>query len=211
MNRPLYLLFDFDGTIADSFALGMEILEELTPLYHLPHFTEEELLEFRGLHIPVIFKRLGISLFKIPIFLYDVKRLMQKRLNDLHPITGMCEALTSFNQQNIPMALLTSNAITNVVPFLERFNINYFAWFDCDISLLNKTHHLKTQIKRRNLREYNCIYIGDEIRDIKAAHDSGIKVISVSWGLQPRSLLQKHSPDYLINTPLELQNLVTSL
>jgi phosphoglycolate phosphatase len=144
------------------------------------------------------------------MFLHDIKRLMQKRLHDLHPITGMCDVLNTLHQQNIPMALLTSNAMHNVIPFLERFNINFFEWFDCDISLFNKTHHLKSQIKKRNLKEYNCLYIGDEIRDIKAAKESGIKVISVSWGLQPSSLLQKHHPDYFINTPNELIDLITS-
>jgi phosphoglycolate phosphatase len=209
-SKPLYLLFDFDGTIADSFHLAMEILEDLRPIHNLPLLTEAELYEMRGLSIPAILSKLGISIFMLPSLIHNTKKYMHKRLNDLIPIFGMPEVLRNFKQMQIPMALLTSNSSENVLPFLDRYDCNVFDWFDFDVNLFNKSRHIRLQVHKRKLMESNCIYIGDEIRDIKAAKDNRIPIISVTWGLNPVVLLQKHKPDYLIDTPANLLKLITS-
>jgi len=210
-TKPLYLLFDFDGTIADSFRLGMAILDDLRPFFNLPLLSDEELYAMRGLPIPVIFKKLGISIFKLPGIIHHAKKSMHLRLNELIPIVGMPEALQHFHKMKIPMALLTSNSSENVLPFLDKHLINVFAWFDFDVNFFNKSRHIRIQMHKRNLMEYNCIYIGDETRDIKAAKDNKLPVISVTWGLQPTVLLEKHKPDYLIDTPTTLLGLISSL
>jgi phosphoglycolate phosphatase len=208
--KPLYLLFDFDGTIADSFRLVMAILDDLRPHYNLPLLSDSELYAMRGLPIPVIFKNLGISIFKLPGIIHHAKKSMNLRLNELKPITGMPKVLQQFQSMKIPMALLTSNSSENVLPFLNKHEINIFEWFDFDVNLFNKSRHIRHQIHKRNLLEHNCIYIGDETRDIKAAQDNKIPVIAVTWGLQPGALLEKHHPYYLLDTPENLLRLITS-
>ncbi len=209
-SKPLYLLFDFDGTIADSFHLAMEILEDLRPIHNLPLLTEAELYEMRGLTIPAILSRLGISIFTLPSLIHNTKKYMNQRLNDLIPIFGMPEVLKRLKEMHIPMALLTSNSSDNVLPFLNKYDCNVFDWFDFDVNLFNKSRHIRQQMHKRKLMESNCIYIGDETRDIKAAKDNRIPVIAVTWGLNPVVLLQKHKPDYLIDTPADLLKLITS-
>lgn len=209
-SKPPYLLFDFDGTIADSFHLAMEILEDLRPIHNLPLLSETELYEMRGLSIPAILSKLGISIFALPSLIHNTKKYMHQRLNDLKPIAGMPEVLQELKRRNIPMALLTSNSSENVLPFLDKHEINVFDWFDFDVNLFNKSRHIRHQMHKRDLMESNCIYIGDETRDIKAAKDNKIPVISVTWGLHPATLLEKHNPDYLIDTPVNLLSLITS-
>ena len=210
-TKPLYLLFDFDGTIADSFLLGLSIVNELSARYGFPAFTQETLNEWRGLPALTILKNLHIPFYKLPLFIHDIKKSMHAKLSELRPIEGIQAVLHDFKARNIPMALLTSNSQDNVIPFLDKYDINVFDWLDCDVGLFTKALHIRKQVHKRDLAAFNCIYIGDETRDISAARESSIPVISVCWGLHPKSLLAKHHPDYLIDTPDELKNTIISL
>ncbi len=206
-DKAYYLLFDFDGTIADSFKLGHAIINELSTKYGYTAVSEEELNNMRGLPVFAILKRLHLPFYKIPFFAHEVKISLNARLSELCPIAGIPEVLQKLKANNIPMALLTSNSIDNVIPFLDKFKMNVFDWFDCDVSLFNKSRHIHRQIIKRKLLDYKCIYIGDEVRDIKAAKECNIPIVSVSWGFQSKLQLSTYKPDNLIDTPSELLSL----
>ena len=53
------------------------------------------------------------------------------------------------------------------------------------------------------------IYIGDETRDIEAAHDAKIKIIAVTWGLNSRQILTKYKPEWLVNAPDDVITVLT--
>jgi phosphoglycolate phosphatase-like HAD superfamily hydrolase len=50
----------------------------------------------------------------------------------------------------------------------------------------------------------------DEVRDIEAAKKSGIKSIAVAWGYNTKDALIKENPDFLVNSPDELINIIVS-
>jgi len=51
-------------------------------------------------------------------------------------------------------------------------------------------------------------FVGDEVRDIEAGKKAGINTIAVSWGYNTKAALDKEHPDYLIDFPLELENII---
>ncbi|PSB03825.1 HAD family hydrolase, partial [Merismopedia glauca] len=55
------------------------------------------------------------------------------------------------------------------------------------------------------------IYVGDETRDIEAARKSKIKAIAVCWGFNFREILAKYKPDFLIDRPSQLLEVVQHL
>ena len=60
------------------------------------------------------------------------------------------------------------------------------------VSSIRKTFSLKAE---------EMLYIGDEIRDIKAAKKAGIAVAAVTWGFNSRESLAAEKPDYLLDRP----------
>jgi phosphoglycolate phosphatase len=52
-------------------------------------------------------------------------------------------------------------------------------------------------------------YIGNEDRDIHAAHKLKIPIIAVTWGYNVRELLATEKPDYLIDKPEELLGILS--
>ena len=63
-------------------------------------------------------------------------------------------------------------------------------------------------MKKSGRSKENAIYVGDEVRDIKAAKKAGVKVASVTWGYNLESVLSSFHPDYIINRPEDLIKLV---
>ena len=58
------------------------------------------------------------------------------------------------------------------------------------------------------LSKSDVYFVGDEVRDIDAGKKTGIKTIAVSWGYNTKDALAKEHPDYLIDSPLELKDIV---
>ena len=74
--------------------------------------------------------------------------------------------------------------------------------------LWGKSHHLKTLLKTHEFDLNKTIYIGDEIRDIEAAHKVGIRIAAVTWGYNSKKALESYHPDFLITEPQQLLNLI---
>jgi phosphoglycolate phosphatase-like HAD superfamily hydrolase len=65
-------------------------------------------------------------------------------------------------------------------------------------------------IKQRKIIKSEMFYVCDEVRDIVAAQKSGIKSIAVTWGYNTQDALTKENPDFIVDTPNELRNIIIS-
>ncbi|MDZ4121383.1 MAG: HAD hydrolase-like protein, partial [Candidatus Cloacimonadaceae bacterium] len=190
-----YLLFDFDGTIADSFGLGVEIINKLAPKHNIAPFSEKELHELRSIPTHKAIKKLRIPLYKLPIliplFLHEFKHVLPR----LEPFADIRETLMAIRDAGIGMALLTSNSVENVNHFLLQHDMWFFDWIEGGSGLFKKQTTINRQIKKHGLNRENLIYVGDETRDIIAAKKSKIKVIAVTWGFHTPQILASYDPD----------------
>jgi phosphoglycolate phosphatase len=107
--------------------------------------------------------------------------------------------------------VLTSNSSENVEVFLNQFGIRkHFEFISTCPKLRGKAKHLSAIARTYSLSPLNMIYIGDEVRDIKAAKRAAVSVAAVTWGFNTKEALSKHEPDWLISTPDELAKLIAS-
>jgi len=56
----------------------------------------------------------------------------------------------------------------------------------------------------------DAIYIGDSEVDIATARAAGIPVIAVTWGFRTRELIESLEPDYLADTPQQVEKILLS-
>lgn len=203
-----YLLFDFDGTIADSIHPLFKMLNRMAPDLNVKPVTWEEFNRLRDRSPRQILKELKIPLFKMPKLIRQVLDEYRDIISHLQPCEGILELLSELKQQHIPHALLSSNNDHNLTAFLAKYQINSFAWVEGTQGVLNKNRFLRKQIRKHNLEQYDLYYIGDEIRDIEAAKHNKIKSIAVSWGLHSHDHLKMHQPDYLLDKPIEILDIV---
>ncbi|MCB5229934.1 MAG: HAD-IA family hydrolase [Candidatus Cloacimonetes bacterium] len=203
-----YLLFDFDGTIADSVKPFFVMLNEMAPSFGKDTVSWEEFEELRTMRIPDIIKRLKISKFQIARAMPKILSEYRKIVHDLDPYPGIKELFAGLDEAGISYALLSSNRDENLNYFLEQHGLKNFDWVEGTDGILAKKRSLARLIRKHKLDKSTLYYIGDETRDIEAARACGIRIICVSWGLHPRAHLQKHNPDFLVDTPAEILEII---
>ncbi len=177
-------------------------------LLHEVHWSiinQEELDRLRRMRLLDVISELNIPKYKWPFLLYRGRKAMNKELPKLKLFEGIKEALMTLNNDNAELMIISSNSKKNIQQFLELHQLaEYFKGVYGGVGLFSKVKILKKAINKNKLTLNNVIYIGDEPRDIEAAHKAGIKAIAVSWGFNDRSVLAEHNPYKIVDTRDEL-------
>jgi HAD superfamily hydrolase (TIGR01549 family) len=206
------IVFDFDGTLADTFDALVMITNRLALEFGYPPTTPEELPKLRNLSSREIIRQSGVSLFKIPFFLKKIREYLHQEILNLKTIPGIKEALVQLKHEGYCLGILTSNSEENVKLFLTKHGMqDLFTFIYSETSLFSKDKSLQKLMKKNNLSSEEIIYVGDETRDIEASKKIHIKAIAVTWGFNSGEVLAKHNPDFLIQQPSELIEVLASL
>jgi len=205
------IIFDFDGTIADTVDALVSIANRLAVDFGYIQITPEQLAFLKNLTSREIIKYSGVSLFKIPFLVKKVKAELKSKIPELKPIPGIQEALTELQNEGYKLGIITSNSQDNVNQFLTINDLNYlFDFIYSGITIFGKTTIINNLLRQKQLKPQEVIYVGDETRDIEASKKSNIKVIAVTWGFNSLEVLAKQNPDFLIRQPSELLDVIKS-
>lgn len=204
------LIFDFDGTIADTYSLVIEISNILSDEFKYKKIKPKEVQALKNKSTQQIIRHLKVPIFKIPSILAKAKKTFYENIDHVRPFEDMKEVLSTLHAQGIKMAVLSSNSLQNIKHFLLVHELNFFEIVHTTPKIWSKNTSLKKLIESHNLSYKNIIYVGDEIRDIEAAQKMGIKIAVVTWGYNTVDVLKKYKPDYILNEPADLLKLPKS-
>lgn len=197
------VVFDFDGTIADSFATLLGVFEEITA--RKQKFTPEEVETLRGQQLKGILKYLQIKKWQIPRLLLKGKRAMALKISDIEPFKELPQVLKKLHGDGYQMFILSTNSSSNISKFLKANGMDsYFKQIYGDIGLRSKASALKKLMKKEHIPTNQCVYIGDEVRDIEASKKAGVFHIAVGWGFNHPEILKNNHPNALALKPTEL-------
>ena len=208
MQKKL-VLFDFDGTIADSLPLAKVIINLLAKKHKFKELSDEEIDLLRDKDPREIKKIVGISWCRIPFIARDFKKEASNALKDIPVFPGMKLALKNLKENGFTLGIVTSNSKKNVELFLKHNQIE-----DCidlivgDAGIFGKARKIKKAIKMTDYKKEDIYYVGDEVRDIESAKKAGIKSIAVTWGFNDPEKLKELNPNFLVNTPNELSSVL---
>jgi phosphoglycolate phosphatase len=204
------LVFDFDGTIADTLGESRRIFNQIAPDYGIRQVEEDELTHLRHLSLKQLLDHLDIPKRRVPAIITRGTGLMRGNITRLQMIAGMTEVIVELRKHVHSFGILTSNATANVDLFLRTHGLReQFDFISSTSKLTGKAKHLKAIRKTFSLRPEELLYIGDEIRDIKASQKAGIPIAAVTWGFNSRESLAAESPDYLFEQPSDFLRLIT--
>jgi phosphoglycolate phosphatase-like HAD superfamily hydrolase len=198
------LIFDFDGTIADTLGETRNIFNELAPDYGIRQVEEHEVHKLRHMSLKEILKELQIPKRRVPSIIARGTGMMRQNIDRLQLITGMKDALTDLRNHTDKFGILTSNATANVDVFLRNHGIrDLFDFVSSTSKLTGKARHLRAIRKTFSLKHSDMIFIGDELRDVNAAQKAKIPHVAVTWGFNSRESLARATPTYLFDSPEE--------
>ena len=202
------VIFDFDGTIADTLDMVVDIYRELTGDER--HVSKAEINELRRLPLMQLVKAVDVPLIKVPALLTKGRKIMKQRVASARVFPGVPKLLKALVGKGYVLHIVSSNSQENVQAFLEKHKLTeYFVEVHGSIGLFSKAKILKSIATRSHVSTRDAWYVGDEARDIHAAKKAGIRVAAVTWGYQHVELLEKLEPTALATTPEELLEIVT--
>ena len=206
--KKYLLIFDFDGTIADTFNLILEISNDLSDEFNYKKIQPNDVSFLKDHTLEEVIKHLKVPIINIPMILAKSRRELYKEITTIQPIKGLKEVLNKFKSLSIPMGIITTNSNKNVLKFLQYNNLEVFDFIHSSSRIFGKDFTLKRISKRKHFPLENVIYIGDETRDIAAAKKAGVKTIAVCWGYNSEKALLKQKPDFIVKDPDELNLLI---
>lgn len=202
------LIFDFDGTLADTLEETRRIYNQLAPEFKLREVTAEELPGLRHFSITELLRHLGIPKRRVPRLLSRGTSLMRGNIVQLPLIEGIGRVLPELRSRCHSFGVLTSNAPANVDLFLRAHGLRgLFNFISSTSKLTGKAKHLRAIQKTFSLEAGEMLYVGDETRDIKASKKADVPVAAVTWGFNSPEALAAESPEHLFANPDELLDL----
>jgi phosphoglycolate phosphatase len=195
------VIFDFDGTLADSYPWFLTVFEDLAKRYKLPRLEQADLENLRTFDIHQILKEYHIPLWKVVIIGNHLKKLMTSQIGKINLVGGMEPVIERLGEEGVRLAVVTSNAEKNVRHVLGSRNLAYFDIIESGVSIFGKKSKFQKILKKTGIPASQALSIGDEVRDLKSSRAAKIPFGAVTWGYTNLITLQAHSPEEMFTQP----------
>ncbi len=198
------VIFDMDGTLADSFSTFYETLRKLGPEIGIHGITPEDILIYRQKGAMELIKEFKIKLWKIPYLIKKGQKMFGNRMHEITIFPGIQETLEELQSRGVVLGILSTNSKRNIKRLLHDHKLNMFSFYVSTNSALGKGRALKKLLKKNGWHPNEVIYIGDELRDIRGAKHAHIDSGAVAWGYNDVSLLKKEEPTWVFEKPKDI-------
>lgn len=204
MTDRKFVLFDFDGVIADSFALASALAQRKCQRNTAEHYR---------------------SAFEGNIY-DDLKKYMmpgepsahdsacdhdldwwpeyEKGFAHIGAFGGIIPAIEDV-AKNYALIIVTSCRAAIVTPFLERAGLaqHFLDILDVDVHT-HKTKKIEMVFEKYHTSAVDCVFITDTLGDIREAAHHQMGSIAVSWGFHGHDRLEQGNPFRIVDKPSEL-------
>jgi phosphoglycolate phosphatase len=134
---------------------------------------------------------------------------------------GIRDVLKALDEGDMPLAVCTSKPLISAVPLLDTLNLR-----EHFVTITGPTTHRRTETKSvtlaraleelstrlaRTIDNQRCIMVGDRRYDIEAGRELGLRTIGVTWGSGSRLELSVAGADEIIDDPLDIPRLISSM
>ncbi len=199
-----YVVFDFDGTLADTEDMVFTIYLDLADKFKFKKVSKDELYKLKKLSAFEVIDHLDIKKWDLPGLMRRGRKVLHGMIENIDLCKeGMKDVLCEMEDNNIMVGVLTSNSKKNVFKFISNHDLDMFTFIE-NAGLRGKEKKLLKIIAKYGMNKDEILYVGDEIRDVKAMDHIGIDVAAVDWGYNDRESLEASGPDYLISEPEKL-------
>jgi phosphoglycolate phosphatase len=187
------LMFDFDGTLADSFPWLIQVADKISEKYNLPFLESQQIEDLRNTDGRDLIHLLKVPFWKIPLIAGFVRQMAEADAHRIPLFDGTCTMLKTLSEWGVILAMVSSNSQEAIRRVLGP-QADLFSFFECGVSISGKEARIARVLKQSKIPAGKAILIGDEIRDIEAARKAGVASGAVSWGYNRPQTLAAHHP-----------------
>jgi pyrophosphatase PpaX len=215
-RQPLALLFDLDGTLADSIALLLASFHHTFEAHGKPVPPDEEWIA--GIGTPLItqmrhFVATEDEAQRMILTYRDFQRTHHDEM--LHEFEGVGETLALLKSRRHPTALVTSKG--NDLAHRALAWLHLTRHIDVVVGMDSTERHKPNPdpvlhaLAELGYLPSNALFLGDSPHDILAGNAAGVTSVAALWGPFPRTVLERASPTCFLEHIRELPELVSRL
>ncbi|MEH6942562.1 HAD-IA family hydrolase [Bacillus sp. JJ722] len=190
-----YVIFDFDGTLADSQKVAVQTINRLADQHGFPQIEPEYFSHEM---------KMNAASENFSLIANEFYSLYKESLNQIQLFDGIKDVLLQLHEQGFGIAVISSNEESNIRSYFATQGLEFITDIYTSSDLFGKDEMLNQFCKKYNARKKDLLYVGDEVRDIQACHRCGIPVVWVPWGYENEEHIHSESPTYKAKTPVDI-------
>jgi pyrophosphatase PpaX len=205
------VVFDLDGTLADTFPTVLRIFNRLMLERTGREWKLSDLAPYFGPPETVMIQRIFPEPELHEAIIADFFRLSREDGNEIKPFAGIPELVGNLRRAGVKLGVY-SGANTESA----RHRIDHAGLLEHFDEVLGgdrvnnyKPHPegLLKLIEQFDVDPQRTIYIGDMVADVEVGRGAGATSVAVTWGAGKRDALSAAKPDHLIDDPQMLQGI----
>jgi phosphoglycolate phosphatase len=197
-------IFDFDGTLADSFPFFVSVFNQIADEHGFRHIDAAQAQHLRHHDTRAIMRHLGMPAWKLPLAARSFIGLMRDNAACIPLFGGVGEVLRTLAREGVQLAIVSSNSEQNIRLVLGPALSGLFGQYECGMSVFGKASRISKVLRRAGVPTAQTLYVGDQSMDALAARKAGVAFGAVSWGYAPIETLRRVAPEREFGTPAEL-------
>ncbi|MBQ8541012.1 MAG: HAD-IA family hydrolase [Clostridia bacterium] len=211
------VLFDFDGTVADTSPGIKEGLRHTFELNNMPTMTSEEMDCFIGPPLDDSFvKYCNVTRQKAKEMVLQFREHYHiKAIDKFYIYDGLTDAIQILKSKGIKVGIATSKPEVMAIYILKKAGV--FDLFDViqgatlDGKLIKKNDIVQHVLQKEEIRGKKTLMVGDTEFDIYGAHCNNIPCLWVDYGFGTYEAALKENPEYTVKTTKEMAEFFSTL
>ena len=210
MSPPYRLaIFDFDGTLADSWRLMGRALVEAADDLGYRRLSDEEAEALRGQDNRAVMAAMGVKMWQLPRILAHMRQVALQNADQITLFPEVGAMLQAAAAADVRLAVVSSNGEAAIRRVLGGDLSGLVCEFACGAAIFGKATKFRRVLRRCRVEPALAVGVGDEGRDIEAARAAGMASVAVTWGYATRDLLESRSPTHVVTRVGDLTTLLT--
>ena len=213
------VIFDLDGTLADTIASITYCGNLALSRFGLSSFGEEDYKHFVGDGAAMLVRRALLAAGDERLEHFDevyeayLEIFAKDCMYQVKPYEGICALLEELKRLSVRIAVLSNKPDRDSLRVVEAlFGKGYFDFVQgqrADIPRKPDPAGVYRIMEAFGLSAGDFLYVGDSGVDMKTGRAAGIFTVGVLWGFRDREELVENGADAVISKPLELLSHLT--
>ena len=215
MNRINTIIFDLDGTLLDTLDDLCNSVNYALAYNKMPLRSKLEIRSFLGNGIANLMRH------SVPYntdetsfekaFLIFRQHYVEHCLDLTQPYEGIMPLLDDLKRQGIKMAIVSNKLHPAVQELNHRFFQGYITSAVGESATVRRKPNpdaVNAALRELESKKEESLYVGDSEVDLATAKNAGMACVCVTWGFRDKDVLEKLQPDFLIDEPKDLLNII---
>lgn len=204
------ILFDYDGVLADTLDDLINFGQVACDKLGVKHIvTKDDLNNLEVMSFATYGRACEVPEHLIDEFVKINLALFAEKETAPLIFAGIIDVIKHFSL-NHKIGIVTTNSSQNVNAFLAKHGLTNFihAVYGVDKAGTKAQKIVMAQNQFFEHKKESVFMIGDSLSDIRAAKEASITSIAVTWGHQSVEFLQRGKPNYVVNKPQDLIDVI---